>query len=269
MDLNFKKLGEGPDFIILHGLYGSSDNWFTMAKSLADHFTVYLLDLRNHGESAHHPEHNYELMSQDVAEFCKKQNISKATMLGHSMGGKTAMFFAAKFREMVSSLIVVDISPKSYKNTDDFGFHTVNHAKIIDALLQIDLKVAESRKDIDQQLAKTISDKRVRQFLLKNVTRDNEKNFIWMLNLSGLKNNLERIMEGLPASEFKDGIGISGFPVLFLKGENSNYITNEDHTIIRQYFPKAKIVTIPEAGHWLHAEKPALFKQQLFDFLNI
>ncbi len=269
MDLNYKKIGEGPSLIILHGLYGSSDNWFTMAKSLANHFTVYLLDLRNHGESTHHPEHNYDVMSQDVAEFCEKHNITKATMLGHSMGGKAAMFFAAKFRKMVSSLIVVDISPKSYKNSDDFGFHTVNHAKIIDALIEIDLNEAESRKDIDQQLAKTISDKRVRQFLLKNVTRDNEKNFIWMLNLSALKHNLESIMEGLPASEFKDGMGISGFPVLFLKGEKSNYITNEDHTLIRQYFPKAKIVTIPGGGHWLHAEKPTEFKQHLFDFLNL
>jgi len=268
MKLNFRKYGEGPVLIILHGLYGSSDNWISVARELSEHFEVYIPDLRNHGESPHSDEHNYPSMREDLLELLQDQGIKSATLLGHSMGGKTAMFFAVEYPEFVDNLIVVDISPRSYKSEKEAP-HTVDHSNIIRAMREVDFEKAENRMDIDMMLSDTIKSQRIRQFLLKNVKRKNKDRFCWKLNLDALQKSLVDILDGIDPVSVNGGTGITGFPVLFIKGQNSDYIDKPDYPLIQQLFPASEIVTIPNAGHWLHAEQPELFMKNIFYFLGI
>ena len=268
MQLNYKKYGEGPPLVILHGLYGSSDNWHSIARTLSDKYTVFIPDQRNHGRSPHSDVHDFEAMKNDLKEFADALKLDVFYLMGHSMGGKTAMLFAADFPERIAALIVVDISPKSYRDEVEFSAETIDHASIIDALKELEIKDADTRKEVDKALSQKIKSTRVRQFLLKNLERDKNGNFYWILNLESLGKNLPRIMEGLPAAKFNNGTGISAFPVLFIKGEKSGYILDEDYTRIRQFFPRAHIVTIPGAGHWLHAEEPELFLKNVEYFLQ-
>ncbi|HSH52506.1 MAG TPA: alpha/beta fold hydrolase [Bacteroidales bacterium] len=265
MELFFRKFGDGPPLIILHGLYGSSDNWVSTGRKLSANYQVYLLDQRNHGKSPHSPQHNYHLLKDDLLEFMDKQSINKAIILGHSMGGKTAMFFAVDYPERINNLIIVDISPKSYKNTK--STQLLSHSTIINAMYNIDFNHIKSRKDIDKILSPSIPSKRVRQFLLKNVSRTKDNQLKWSLNLEGISNELENIMDGLIIENFKDGNGITGFPVLFIKGEKSDYIESADNEAIKTVFPFAEIEIIPNAGHWLHAEQPKLFLKTIQNFL--
>lgn len=265
MDLFFRKFGDGPPLIILHGLYGSSDNWVSIGRKLSANYEVYLVDQRNHGKSPHSPQHNYHLLKEDLLEFMDKQSIAKAIILGHSMGGKTAMFFAVDYPERVNNLIVVDISPISYKNTKTTQL--LSHSTIINAMYNVDFKHVKNREDIDQMLSSSIPSKRVRQFLLKNVSRTKDNQFKWSLNLESISNELENIMDGLTIENFKDGNGITGFPVLFIKGEKSDYIKSSDRKAIETVFPFAEIEIIPNAGHWLHAEQPKLFLKIIQKFL--
>lgn len=269
MELNYRKYGEGPALIILHGLYGSSDNWISIARELAGKFEVFIPDQRNHGASPHTQQHNYDLLKDDLLEFMEKHSLEKATFLGHSMGGKVAMFFAKDYPEKVDNLIVVDISPRSYTDPDQPVPHKVDHEKIIKAMQKVDFSKAENRMDIDMMLAENVKSQRIRQFLLKNVKRKDRKSFCWKLNLETLKNSLPEIMKGLDTEEINNGKGISGFPVLFIKGENSDYIDDPDFPAIKKAFPAAEIVTIPNAGHWLHAEQQELFIKNLNYFLAI
>lgn len=265
MDLFFRKFGDGPPLIILHGLYGSSDNWVSIGRKLSANYEVYLVDQRNHGKSPHSPQHNYHLLKEDLLEFMDKQSIDKAIILGHSMGGKTAMFFAVDYPERVNNLIVVDISPKSYRNTK--STQLLSHSTIIKAMYNVDFNHVKSREDIDKILSPSIPLKRVRQFLLKNVNRTKDNRFAWSLNLESISNELKNIMDGLPIKNFKNGNGITGFPALFIKGEKSDYIKPSDRRAIETVFPFAEIEIIPNAGHWLHAEKPKLFLKTIQNFL--
>lgn len=265
MELFFRKFGEGPALIILHGLYGSSDNWMSVGKALSENFEVYLIDQRNHGRSPHSAQHNYHLLKEDLLEFMDKHSIEKAIIIGHSMGGKTAMFFAVDYPERVNSLIVVDISPTSYKNTDSTQLLT--HSTIIKSMYSVDFNTVKTRKDIDKILAKSIPVKRVRQFLLKNVRRNKNNQFDWSLNIEAISNELENIMDGLNANSFENGKEITGFPVLFIKGEKSDYIQPSDEKEITKIFPFAEIEIIPDAGHWLHAEQPELFIKTIQNFI--
>ncbi|MFO7842476.1 MAG: alpha/beta fold hydrolase [Bacteroidales bacterium] len=265
MDLFFRKFGNGPPLIILHGLYGSSDNWVSVGRKLSAGFEVYLLDQRNHGKSPHSPQHNYHLLKEDLREFMDKQSIEKAIILGHSMGGKTAMFFAVDYPEKVNSLIVVDISPKSYIDTK--STQLLSHSTIINAMYNVDFNHVNNRSDIDKMLSSSIPSKRVRQFLLKNVSRTKDNQFKWSLNLESISNELTNIMDGLDTDKFKKGKGVSGFPVLFIKGDQSDYIDSSDKTAIEIIFPFAEIETIPNAGHWLHAEQPGIFLNTIQKFL--
>ncbi len=269
MKLNFRKYGEGPALIILHGLYGASDNWVSIARELADHFEVYVPDQRNHGASPHTDNHNYELLKDDLNGFMKQQSIEKATLLGHSMGGKVAMFFAVDHPEKVENLIVVDISPRSYKDPEQPVPHKVDHENLIEALQEVDFSRAENRMDIDMMLAQSVKSQRIRQFLLKNVKRKDQESFCWKLNLETLKKSLPHIMDGLNAEKVNNGKGIKGFPVLFIRGENSDYISDPDFPVIKKIFPVAEIVTIPNSGHWLHAEQPELLLKNLRYFLAV
>jgi len=268
MHLFYKTEGTGSPLIILHGLYGSGDNWLTVAKKLAKEYQVISIDLRNHGRSANSDAHSYELMKGDLAEFFDAHKIEKAVVMGHSMGGKTAMCFAADYPERIEKLIVVDIAPKDYFLLDDESQYYL-HNNILRAMLEIDFTRIESRKNVEDYLRERIDSTQIVQFLLKNVHRNRESHlFEWRLNVQVLYDNLDEIIKGVNARWFDDRIPIKNYPVLFLKGANSNYILSEDYPSIRRIYPEAEIVEISDAGHWLHAEQPELFMAALWKFLK-
>jgi esterase len=268
MKLFHRKLGQGPTIIIIHGLYGASDNWMSVARELSNSYEVYMVDQRNHGKSPHNESHTYNNLVDDLKEFMDDQGIEKAILIGHSMGGKTVMFFARQYPERINNLIVIDIAPKDYKNLSDFSQQTIDHLNIINAMSSVDLGKIESRNDVDKKLSETIQSNRVRQFLLKNLHREKDNTFSWSLNIEALKNNLSSILEGFSKIEIQNGLNITGFPILFIKGELSNYITENDFPIIRKIFPYAEIETIGNAGHWVHAEQPEKFLGVIKDFLE-
>ena len=255
--------------VIVHGLYGSGDNWVSIARELSAGFEVYVVDQRNHGQSPHSIVHDFPTMRDDLRDFMDGQGIKRAVLIGHSMGGKVIMSFALKWPERVQSLISVDIAPKSYHELAVNSHAAANHAKMIDAMLEVDLEGADSREEVDQALRSMVGSERVRSFLLKNVRRDEEGNFNWRINLKVLRDNLELIMDGLDSEKVIAEGGITEFPVLFVSGANSDYIRAEDMGLIRSIFPVADLVTIPNAGHWVHAEQPALLVKTIKYFLDL
>lgn len=267
MALNYRLLGDsGPTIVILHGLYGSSDNWVTIGRQLAGQFRVYLVDQRNHGNSPHFAQHNYLAMANDLLDFIDANNLETITLIGHSMGGKTAMTFALQHPEKVDKLVVMDIAPKSYASFSNYGIATNNHGLILDTLSKLPIAHCQSREEIDQLLEPTIHDKGLRQFLLKNVTRNTHNQFAWKLNVPVLQENLDEILDGF------SNTGLQKFsytkPCVFVRGEKSGYVQDDDLLGIRRMFPKAELVTIPAAGHWLHAEQPELVLKTLVYFLE-
>lgn len=267
MKLFYRETGHGPDLIIIHGLYGSSDNWMSVARALSEDFHVYLIDQRNHGNSPHSPVHDYPSMCEDLAEFIADKNISNPVILGHSMGGKTAMFYAACHPEEISALIVVDISPRTYIIREDSGERFSGHKKIMEAMMQLDLEHITTRQEALDALATSIPAERVRQFLLKNLYRDEQNRFRWKINIEALYRNLPEILKGLDHDPLAEGKSFSGFPVLFVRGGDSTYIQDSDIVLIRKIFPYAEIVTIPGTGHWVHAEQPGIFLETVRSFL--
>ena len=263
MELFFRKFGEGPTLIIVHGLYGSSDNWLSIGKELSNDFEVFLIDQRNHGQSPHADHHTYDLLKDDLMGFIDGLGIEKAIMVGHSMGGKVVIQLAADYPERIASLVVIDIAPKSYIQTDDFSAETVDHLNIMTAMLNVDLSKVKSRDDVDLQLSGSIPSPRVRSFLLKNLKRNPDDTYCWRLNIDTLSKELPAIMHEI----ITDQSGITGFPVLFIRGGKSSYILDKDIPEIKKLFPFADFVTIPDAGHWLHAENPALLLKTLKYFL--
>lgn len=259
MQLHFRTEGNGPPFIILHGLYGSSDNWLAISKKLAEKYTVYSVDLRNHGRSPHHENHTYEVMKSDLFQFFTQHKIEKAVILGHSMGGKTAMLFAADYPDLIEKLIVVDIAPKDYmalENESQYHFHRV----VLLAMMEIDFAQVKTRQEVEFKLSEKIDNKSVIKFLLKNITSDRHSHTLrWKLNVEALYNNLEEIVEGGNYKRFEDRIPITSYPVIFIRGLKSPYIKENDIVTIKTIFPDSVIVDIPDAGHWLHAEQPELF----------
>lgn len=253
MKLFYRELGgKGQPIIILHGLFGSSDNWLTQAKLLADQYRVYLLDQRNHGQSPHSDTFNYDVLADDLHEFLVTNSISDPILLGHSMGGKTAMKFATAHPELISKLIVVDIAPKSYP---------VKHDTIIDGLMSIPISTIKSRNEADSLLAPYVSEVDVRQFLLKNLHRKTEGGFTWKINLPALDKNIEAIGDGI--------IGEVKFekPTLFIRGKRSDYVVDADMDTITKFFPKATLITL-DTGHWVQAEKPKEFVDEVINFLS-
>ncbi len=257
--LYFRKVGDGPPLVLMHGLYGASDNWLTIAGKLSENYTVYALDLRNHGHSPHHPDHSYRSMVEDLALFFGEHHLQPAVMMGHSMGGKVAMLFAADYPEKVKKLIVVDIAPKNYLLTGDDS-HYFYHRNILLAMMEFNFSAVRSRRQVEERLTEKIDDERVIRFLLKNVKGDQAtKTLSWRLNPKALYNNLEEIVEGVNPRWFDGRIPILAYPVIFIRGLNSSYIGEDDIPEIRKIYPEARIVEIPGAGHWLHAEQPGLF----------
>jgi len=268
MNLFFREEGEGFPIVIVHGLYGSSDNWLTVGKKLSTSYKVYMIDQRNHGRSPNSEEHSYEAMKNDLAEFFDQQKIEKAILMGHSMGGKTAMCFAADYPERIEKLIVVDIAPKDYFLLNDESQYYL-HNNILRAMLELDFGKIDSRKQVEDFLNERIDSTQIVQFLLKNVHRNKENQlYEWRLNVTVLYDNLDEIIKGVNAHWFDDRLPITNYPVLFIKGANSNYILPEDYASIRRIYPEAEIVQIPDAGHWLHAEQPQLFMEAVLNFLN-
>jgi pimeloyl-ACP methyl ester carboxylesterase len=252
MKLFYRELGQGEPLVILHGVFGSSDNWVTVSKLLSEDYKVYLVDARNHGQSPKSDQFDYDVMSEDLKEFLTAHSIQDSIIIGHSMGGKIAMKFASKYPEMLKKLIVADISPRFYKR---------HHDTILEGLKSIDLDQLSSRQQADEQLAKFVPEPGVRQFLLKNLYRNSENRFDWRINLGVIDRNIENIGEAL-----SDTIRIT-IPTLFVKGSLSNYIGKQDEELIHKMFPNSKIETVEGAGHWVQAEKPQEFIEIIRRFL--
>ena len=270
MELFYRKYGEaGPPMVIVHGLYGSGDNWVSIARELADHFEVFVVDQRNHGQSPHSDRHDYPALRDDLKEFLDSKGIDRAVLIGHSMGGKTIMSFAMSWPERVQSLISIDIAPRPYHDLALNSHQAANHAQMIDDMLALDFNGLESREEVDQALRGDIGSGRVRSFLLKNVQRNDNGDFYWRINLRALRDNLDKIMDGLDTEKVIAEGGVTGFPALFVSGERSDYIRAEDHQLIKSLFPVADIVTIPNAGHWVHAEQPTLLIKNIKYFLSV
>jgi len=265
MELFFRKLGQNkPALIILHGLYGASDNWMTIAKRWSEDYEVYLLDLRNHGRSGHCKTHTYLSMRDDVLELMDTQKIKKAILVGHSMGGKVAMRLAMDSPERVNALVVVDIAPKNYTLENDEN--VARHRKILQGMLALDLSKLNRREEINEILCSSIPEERTRQFIMKNLKRNKDQSFSWKLNLQVISDEILNITKGFSEEEITKNI--SGFPVLFIRGEKSKYIEDIDMKRIFEIFPTADISTIKNAGHWIHAEQAEQLSRVVLDFLD-
>jgi esterase len=239
MQLNHKKYGEtGNTIIIIHGIFGSLDNWHTVAKELGESFQVYTLDMRNHGYSPHSDEMSIDLMVQDVKEFCTELNLFSINLVGHSMGGKVAMAFADLHPQLLSKLIVVDIAPKAYK---------AGHNPYFKAYEEIDLTNISNRNELDDAFLPYEENVGVRLFLMKNIVSNGNGGYELKINVAGIKNGYDEIIGAI-------NLNTIATPTLFIKGEKSNYILEEDDPLIGAHFTNYKITSVPHAGHWVHAE---------------
>jgi esterase len=252
--LFYRKYGNGPPLIILHGLYGSSDNWVTIAKNLGDIYTVYLPDQRNHGRSPHNMIHDYDSMRNDLFELAGELKLNKFFLAGHSMGGKTAISFTLEWPEMINGLLIADISPFKNENTNHTDYN--QHLEILEAMLSTDISHISTRREAESIISGKIASEKVRGFILKNLERSADNSFVWKINTLSLRNNLTRIMEGIDRKADLN-YNITGFPVIFLKGEDSEYLPSDDFRDIQKVFPAAEFVIVPGAGHWIHSDKPS------------
>lgn len=251
--LHSRIVGNGQPLLILHGYFGMGDNWKTHANALAeDGYEVHLIDQRNHGRSFHADAFDYELLIEDLYNYIAHHELENVYILGHSMGGKTAMLFATEYPELVTKLIVADISPRMYPP---------HHHDILAALNSVDFAVQNSRKLVDEKLAELIPEPGVRQFLLKSVYRKDKTELAFRFNLKSLTENNNEVGEALPSFTMYEG------ETLFLRGANSGYISTDEEPLIKAHFPKAIIKTVANAGHWLHAENPKGFYEALVTFL--
>lgn len=245
--------GEGKPLLILHGFLGMSDNWKTLAGQMASEgFQLHILDLRNHGRSFHSDEFTYEAMVKDVLEYCQTNNLDKVSILGHSMGGKVAMFFATTYPEKVKKLIVADIGPKYYRP---------HHQDIMAGLNAVDLTQKPDRSQVEEILKGYVSDFGTRQFLMKSLYWKEPGQLAFRFNLPVFNEQIDNIGKALPEN------AVFEKPTLFLRGGNSNYIKDEDFETIKHHFPNSEIKTIPNAGHWLHAENPKDFYSESIQYL--
>lgn len=243
MKLFHRELGEGQPLVLLHGIFGSSDNWLTQARMLSTHFRTYAVDMRNHGHSPHDDVFDYPAMVADILEFIETHNIIDPVLIGHSMGGKAAMNFAVAHPEKLQKLVVVDIAPKAY---------SMAHYVILEGLQAVPITEITSREEADSALARFVDEPDVRQFLLKNLQRKPEGGFKWKLNLAAVADNIHKIGLDLQfPGKFEK-------PTLFVRGARSNYVRDEDFQRIHEVFPAARIETM-DTGHWLPAEKPKEF----------
>lgn len=255
MELHFREMGQGQPLLILHGLFGSSDNWLTIAKQLAEDYHVFLIDQRNHGQSPHSEEWNYTVMANDIADFCMQHQLENIYIVGHSMGGKTVMKMAELFPQTIQKMIVIDIAPRYYP---------VHHHQILSALKSINFEEVISRKQAEDILQKSIEDIGTRQFLLKNIYWISDGKLAWRFNLDVISNLIEIVGEATPSDVHK----LCNIETLFIKGEKSAYIKLDDELSIQQQYPNSKVITILNAGHWVHAENPVALHAAMLNFFE-
>ena len=256
MKLFYRQVGEnGSPIIILHGIFGSSDNWLTIGKILGETHRVYMVDQRNHGQSPQSGDFDYNVMAEDLKEFIDDHKIENLMLIGHSMGGKTVMQFAMNYPDRFSKMIVVDIAPK---------FYPVHHSMILQGLASINLKTLKSRTEANDLLKRFEENEGVRQFLLKNLWRNPAKNneFDWRINVPVITKNIDIV--GFELSNEKPVIK----PALFIRGSESYYIQPEDERKIWELFPNYELITIEGAGHWVQADKPKEFIEIVTQFSN-
>ena len=251
--LNSTIIGEGQPFLFLHGYFGMSDNWKTLGNKFAKNYQVHLIDQRNHGRSFHSYDFDYELLVEDLYNYIKHYNLKNIILLGHSMGGKVAMLFAVTYPEFIDKLIIVDIGPKYYQP---------HHQNILEALNAVNFTLHNTRSKVEEVLNMYIKEQGILQFLLKNVYWKAKGQLAYRFNLQSLTENNNEVGEALPSFTHFEG------ETLFLSGENSNYITPKDTALISAHFSNYKIVTVKNAGHWLHAENPVQFYNEVTTFLG-
>lgn len=254
ISLHYKTYGEPSlrPLLILHGFLGSADNWHTLAKQLAERFYVFTIDQRNHGKSPHAFEFDYEILTDDLYDFIEEHNLQEPIIIGHSMGGKVAMQFATYFPKLLHSLIVADIAPYAYQS---------HHDQVLHALQSANLQQLTTRQAVEKHLLDCGLENDTVQFLMKSLVFQNGK-YEWRFFLESLIHNYPNILQ---AVNFKNPVTV---PTLFLKGEKSNYIRTDRWQEIQAYFPNATLKIIPDAGHWIHAEKPNETLQAFLDFLK-
>lgn len=252
MKLHFREYGEGQPLVILHGLFGSSDNWQIIGKELSAHFHVFLVDQRNHGHSPHSNDFSYDLMSDDLDELLEDNDLEDVVLVGHSMGGKTAMTYAHFDTNRLAKLVIIDIGPKQYP---------MHHETILEGLQSIDFNSHNTRSKCEVQIAKYVTDVGVRQFLLKNLYWVEKGQLEWRINLIVLAREMQNILSAMDEQ-------IVELPTLFVRGELSNYILESDFNSIKEQFVNARIETVSAVGHWVHAEAPKKILELLIQFAN-
>lgn len=249
MQLHTQISGVGQPLVLLHGLFGYADNWGTIARHFSQQFQVVSVDLRNHGRSPHHDSQTYAEMAGDLLETFDALGLQQAHLLGHSLGGKVAMQFATQYPGRINQLIVVDMAMRAYAD---------EHTHLINAMMALDLSQVQSRSEADKALSLSIPDLMVRQFLLTNLVKSEER-LQWRINLPALKANYPKFLAAIAAHFEKPG--------LFIRGERSDYVLDSDIAEIQRHFTKAEFVSLP-AGHWIHAEQPQLFIEAVENFLG-
>lgn len=252
MKLHAREYGAGQPLVILHGLFGSSDNWQTLGKKLAEDYHVFLVDQRNHGKSPWSDAFSYEHMASDLGEFLEDRNLNHVILVGHSMGGKTVMRYAQQDATRIAQLVVVDIGPKEYP---------MHHQTILEGLHSIDFSIHNTRGKCEAQLSKYIAEMPVRQFLLKNLYWKEKGQLGWRINIPVISAAMEEIIGGLPSNQVD-------VETLFIRGERSNYIIETDYDSIAEQFPDSTIETFEGVGHWVHAEAPQQFYNTLIEFVR-
>ncbi len=250
MKLHYREMGEGQPMMILHGLFGFSDNWQTHAKKLAEYYRVILVDLRNHGHSPWSDEFSYEIMAEDIYELVSDLNLEDLILVGHSMGGKAAMRFAQKHEDLLEKLVVVDMGIKEYP---------MHHEHIIAGIRSVDVENIKVRREAEQQMSQHIDSEGVKQFLLKNLHWKEKGKLAWRMNIDVLEREMPNILAPLEEGEVMT-------TSLFIRGDLSNYILDEDIADLEDQFPDSEVVTIHDAGHWVHAEAPGPFLDALLSF---
>jgi pimeloyl-ACP methyl ester carboxylesterase len=255
MQLHYQSLGQGQPLVLLHGLFGSGDNWGTVAKHFSQHYQVISVDLRNHGRSPHSDSQSYADMADDLLELCDALGLDNIHLLGHSMGGKVALQFATQHPDRVKKLIVVDMAPRAYADA---------HTHLINAMLAVDLSTLQSRSEVDKVLSSKIPEAMVRQFLLMNLvkseTNQSKANLAWRINLPALKANYPNLSAAVCEHARYEK------PCLFIRGEHSDYVQDHDIAEIKAVFTQAQFVDLP-TGHWVHAEQPQAFITTIEKFL--
>jgi len=252
MQLHYQTLGQGQPLILLHGLFGSGDNWGTVAKHFSQHYQVISVDLRNHGKSPHSASQNYANMADDLLDLCDSLGLDRIHLLGHSLGGKVAMQFATHFPDRLEKLVVVDMAIRAYADA---------HTHLIDAMMAVDLTTVQNRSEVDKALIGSIPHAMVRQFLLMNLIKS-DSNLAWRINLEALKTNYPGLQQAVCENTRYEK------SCLFIRGEHSDYIQDVDTEHIKIHFTNAQFASL-QTGHWVHAEQPHAFIEVVESFLVV